>query len=330
MKRGQGTLPKGAELILVVLYTLATISLCIPVDTTNSGRINTLAYDYARENPAASRWALVRISAPEAWQTTTGSTEIVVAVLDTGIDGSHKDLASKIMGSIDFSGSASENDVNGHGTHIAGIIAGGKPTEDSTGVAPKTSLLNVKVAGDDGSSTISNLTKGIIWAADNGAEVVNISLTFKKQNEALEQAINYAWERGCVIVAAAGNTPSGVPVYPAAYPNVIAVSAVDAGDEITRWSNRGDWVQVAAPGVDIYSTLPGGNYGYMSGTSQATALVSGEAALLFTVAKDTNGNGRLNDEISEFLKNSRDELSKAPDVKIGRINVMKAVIASKN
>ncbi len=328
MRRSLGTLLGGAELILAALYALATISMCVPFDATGLGRISTLPRDYKGGDPVVSRWALVRIAAPQAWQTTTGSSEITVAVLDTGIDGSHRDLSSKITGSIDFSGSSSDSDVNGHGTHIAGIIAGGNQA-NSIGVAPRTSLLNIKVAGDEGSSTLVCLTNGIRWAADNGADVINISLTFQKQNEELKQAIDYAWERGCVIVAAAGNAPSGVTVYPAACPNVIAVSAADAGDEITRWSNRADWVQVAAPGVEIYSTLPGGNYGYMSGTSQATAMVSGEAALLFTVAKDVNGNGRLNDEIVDLLKNSGDVLSNAPDVKIGRINVLKAVVAAR-
>ena len=140
----------------------------------------------------------------------------------------------------------------------------------------------------------------------------------------MEAALNYAWDKGAVIIAAAGNNFSSTPVYPAAYPNVIAVAATDKDDRLPRWSNRGDWVSLAAPGVDIYSTLPGDDYGYKSGTSQAAALVSGEAALLFTIAADTNGDGNVNDEIRHAIETSCDEVEKDELTK-GRINALKAV-----
>ena len=229
-----------------------------------------------------------------------------------------------MVANVNFTDSPTVDDVNGHGTHIAGIIAASADDAGITGLAHNGSLMNVKVAEDDGSVDPATAAKGIMWAVDNGANVINISLTITEPSSTLENALDYAWDKGAVIIAAAGNNFSSAPVYPAAYPNVIAVAATDKDDRLPRWSNRGDWVGLAAPGVDIYSTLPGDDYGYKSGTSQAAALVSGEAALLFTIFTDTNGNGNVNDEIRHAIETSCDEVEK-DELVTGRINVLKAV-----
>ncbi len=262
--------------------------------------------------------------APQAWEITSGGSAVLVAILDTGIDQTHEDLVDKVIANVNFTDSQTADDIHGHGTHIAGIIAATADDAGITGLAYNSSLMNVKVAEDNGSVDPATVAKGIMWAVDNGANVVNISLTITKPSSTLENAVNYAWDKGAVIIAAAGNNFSSTPAYPAAYPNVIAVAATDKDDRLPRWSNRGDWVSLAAPGVDIYSTLPGDDYGYRSGTSQAAALVSGEAALLFTIATDTNGDGNINDEIRHAIETSFDEVEKDELTK-GRINALKAV-----
>ena len=172
------------------------------------------------------------------------------------------------------------DDVNGHGSHVAGIAAAA--TNNGLGVA------GVGYNAESWTSRCSatraralfGLRRGITWAADNGANVINLSLGGTMDSSALESAVNYAWSKGVVVVAAAGNNASSTPFYPAYYANVIAVAATTDLDRLASFSDFGDWVDVAAPGISIYSTIPGG-YGYMSGTSMASPFVSGLAALLF-------------------------------------------------
>ena len=249
------------------------------------------------------QWAIQLIQAPEVWQLTTGDPNIIVAILDTGIDRYQEDLEGKVVTEINFTDSPTSLDVRGHGTHISGIIAASNNNgKGVAGLAPESRLMNVKVADDSGQTYSKIVAKGLVWAADQGASVINLSLSFKEPSSELEAAIDYAWNRGAVIVAAAGNEGSGLPIYPAYYDNCIAVTSSTENDTLAPLSNFGDWVDVAAPGVNIYSTLPDNNYGYKSGTSFATAYVSGLAALLFSVVTDRNGNGRLNDEVRESIE----------------------------
>jgi thermitase len=229
---------------------------------------------------------------------TTDSPEVLIAVLDTGIDQQHEDLTGKVVGSINFSDSPTSADLNGHGTHVAGIIAA--VTDNGigiAGVAPNARLLNVKVADDNGIVWPSKVAKAIVWAVDNGAQIINMSLVLPTSSPELEQAIQYAWDRGVVLVAGAGNGIKSIPMYPAYYSEVIAVAATDIDGNLWSKSNYGDWIDAYAPGVDIYSTLPGNKYGYESGTSMATAYVSAVAALAYDTVTDTNGDGSVNDEV---------------------------------
>lgn len=274
------------------------------------------------------QWALNKIHALDAWQITTGSNDVRIAVLDTGIDQTHADLLGKVVDSVSLSSSQTVGDVNSHGTHIAGII-GATANNDSgiAGVANTASLLNVKVANDDGFTDAAAVAKGIIWAVDNGAKVINISLTLAKPNKAVEEAVDYAWRKGALLVAAAGNDGGTAPVYPAYYTNVVAVTSTNNDDILAQLAKRGGWVDVAAPGVNIYSTLPGNGYGYKTGTSMAAAYVSGLAGLLFSIVTDTNGNGQLNDEVRNIIENST---VGTLEIAKGRIDALKALQIAKN
>ena len=271
------------------------------------------------------QWGLTKVEAPQAWRVTTGSSSINIAILDSGVDLDHPDLANKVISNINFSSSATVDDVYGHGTHVAGIAAA--MTDNSIGVAGlgySSTIMNVKVLGDSGSGSYSGVASGIIWAADNGAEVINMSLGGSSGSSTLEDAVNYAWSEGVVVVASAGNSGSTTPSYPAYYTNCIAVAATDANDAKASWSNYGDWVDVAAPGVSIYSTLKDNGYGYKSGTSMASPHVAGLAALVFTTVSDTNGDGKLNDEVRSQIEANCDDID-VPGIGHGRINAAQAV-----
>jgi thermitase len=239
------------------------------------------------------------IDAQTAWQYTLGD-GIKVAVLDTGIDQDHPDLVSKVALQRNFTSSDvnAVNDFYGHGTHVSGIV--GAITNNSTGVAgvcPGCRLLNGKVLNDSGSGANSWIANGIIWATDNGAKVINMSLGGPTKSTTLENAVNYAWNHGVVVVAAAGNSGNPSKTYPGAYKNVIAVASTNNLDKKSSFSSYGSWVDVAAPGENIFSTFPTHNfyiqseygrslnYDYGSGTSMATPMVSATAALIWSTPK---------------------------------------------
>jgi thermitase len=272
-----------------------------------------------------NQWGMVRIRAPQAWDVTTGSPAISIAILDTGVDQDHPDLADKVISNVNFSNSATADDIDGHGTHVAGIAAA--ITNNGIGVAGLgygSTIMNVKVLGDTGSGSYSWLASGIVWAADNGADVINMSLGGSSASATLEAAINHAWAKGVVVVAAAGNNGNSAPFYPAYYTNCIAVAGTDSLDRLAGWSNYGNWIDVAAPGVSIVSTLVNNRYGVKSGTSMASPHVAGLAALVFTVATDTNGNGRLNDEVRATIQDNCDDIG-VSGIGSGLINAYKAV-----
>ncbi|MCJ7576692.1 MAG: S8 family serine peptidase [Dehalococcoidia bacterium] len=271
------------------------------------------------------QWGLTKIEAPQAWEVTTGSGSINIAILDTGVDLDHPDLANKIVSNIDFSTSATTNDVYNHGTHVAGIAAA--MTNNAIGVAGlgyTSTIMNVKVLSDTGSGSYSGIASGIIWAADNGAEIINLSLAGSFGASTLEDAVNYAWSKGVVVVAAAGNSGNTTPMYPAYYTNCIAVAATDINDARASWSNYGDWVDVAAPGASIYSMRKDNKYGYGSGTSMASPHVAGLAALVFTMVSDANGDGQLNDEVRARIEATCDDIG-IIGIGSGRINAYRAV-----
>ncbi len=224
------------------------------------------------------------IDAFEAWNVTIGSSSVPIAVLDTGVDPTHEDLVGKVTKSANFSDSDTVNDIQGHGTHVAGSAAANSNNgKGVAGTCPNCTVYNGKVLGDNGRGYLSWAANGIIWAADNGAKVINMSLGCEGcPNTTLQQAIDYAWGKGVVVVAAAGNNSTSNLFYPASYPNVIAVAATDHTDNLAFFSNYGDWVDVAAPGESILSSTRGNGYEAWNGTSMASPHVAGLAGLVWS------------------------------------------------
>lgn len=266
-------------------------------------------------------WGIDRIDA-ELVQPYNLGTGIKVCVIDTGIDYTHPDLDANYKGGIDYvNDDLDPLDDNGHGTHCAGIIAAEADGAGIVGVAPGASLYAVKALGASGSGLLSDVVAGIDWAVANGMDIVSMSLGSSLPSLTLEAACNNAYAAGVLLVAAAGN--SGPPRgnnstvnYPARYSSVIAVSATDSNDAFATFSSAGPEVELAAPGVAIYSTLPtytvtltstyGLNYGTLNGTSMACPHVSGTAALaMATYPSYTNL------EIRSLLQNTADDLGVA-------------------
>jgi len=262
----------------------------------------------------AERWGVSKIEAPQAWQITRGDQSIIVAVLDTGINKDNQYLADRVMAEVNFTDSPTSDDIYGHGTHMAGTIAA---------IAPECRLMNVKVADDMGKCKPSVVARGIIWAVDHGAKVINLSLSMIASPN-LEEAVNYAWSQGAILIAAAGNKGGSEPSYPAYYANCLAVAGTNENNSLALLSSYGDWVDVAAPGFNIYSELPQNQYGYKTGTSAAGAHVSGIAALVFSVAEDSNGNGAVNDEVRGAIESSCTPIA-GDGVGQGLVNAFQAV-----
>lgn len=224
------------------------------------------------------QWGLPLAGFPAAWLKTHGSRAVVVAVLDTGVNGAVPDLAGNVKPGIDLTGSGL-TDVDGHGTAVAGVIAAHANNGlGGAGVCPNCSILPVKVMGNDGTGSLATVAQGITRAADLHAKVIDLSLGGPVGFDALKQAVDYATAKGSIVVAAAGNSGKGAPYYPANYPNVLGVAGTNQGDRLYTWSERGTWVQVAAPGCNV-APLAKGGYGMFCGTSAATPLVAGLAAL---------------------------------------------------
>jgi type VII secretion-associated serine protease mycosin len=236
---------------------------------------------------ADQQWALPKTRTTDAWPQSTGA-GVTVAVIDTGVDAGHPDLAGQVLPGIDFVTDTQgvSTDPNGHGTHVAGIIAA--LTDNSLGVAavaPDAKILPVRVLDAAGNGYASDAAAGVVYAADHGADVINLSFGSATRSGTLSAAIDYARDQGVVVVAAAGNgRAKGSPVtYPAADPGVIAVAATDSSDKIASYSSMGNYIDVAAPGSDIVSTYPAGTgYATMFGTSMAAAHVAGIAALVIS------------------------------------------------
>ncbi len=257
-----------------------------------------------------NNWGADLVKAPEVWAQGYTGQGVVVAVIDTGVDYNHEDLRNNIWtntneiadngidddgnGYVDdnygwnFSGNNNNTlDRNGHGTHVSGTIAGENNNYGVTGIAYGAKIMPVKVLNDSGSGSYNSIAKGIRYAVDNGADVINLSLGGRYSNRTLESAINYASSKGVIVVMAAGNDGDSSPNYPAryAYKSGIAVGAVDRNNNIADFSNRSGTSQISyvtAPGVNVYSTVPGNQYDIYSGTSMAAPHVAGVVALMLS------------------------------------------------
>jgi subtilisin family serine protease len=247
-----------------------------------------------------------RINLPAAWDITTGRDDLVVAVIDSGVDLDHPDLAPRLVPGIDVvNGDNVPDDDLGHGTMVAGIVAA--RTGNALGVAGVTwrgGIMPIKVLDADGEGNDFDIAYGIRWAADHGANVINLSLGNPGSSDTLQRAIDYAVAHNVVVVAAAGNSGSSVENWPAAARGVLAVGATDGANNRASWSNFGPWLDLMAPGTRIYSTATGIDpYALGSGTSYATPIVAG-AALLAQAAD----RGASPDQIADRLRRGARDL----------------------
>ena len=270
----------------------------------------------------SSQYAWDRISAYDGWNLTRGSSSVVIAVVDTGVQLSHPDLAAKLVPGYDFvENDADPSDGHGHGTHVAGTTAA--ITNNAVGVSgtcPECRVMPVRVLNNSGNGTLTGVANGIIYAANNGAQVINLSLG-GSGNSTLESAVNYAWGKGSLLACAAGNdsTDDTTYAFPGAYAQCLAVASTDSVDDISWFSNYGTWVDIAAPGSSIYSTALGSDYEYLSGTSMATPHVAGVAGLVSSL-------GLNNAQVRARLETTADPIDGTGELwNNGRLNLLRAV-----
>lgn len=277
---------------------------------------------------SAYQWHLPKVSAPTAWDTTTGSAGVMVAVVDSGVQATHPDLAGRVLAGYDFVNNDSDpSDDNGHGTAVAGVAAAqGNDGVGVAGAAWNVAILPVKSMNSSGSGSYSAIANGITYAADQGAKIINLSLGGTLSSSTLQNAVAYAWNKGSLLVAAAGNNGSSATVYPAAYPNVVAVSATTSSDTLASFSSYGSFVDLSAPGENITTSWLNSGYVTISGTSFSSPLTAGVAALALS-----RNPALSNAALSSLLTANTDDLGAIGyDIYFGsgRLNAAKVVAAA--
>lgn len=271
------------------------------------------------------QWHHEKIHTAGAWKITKGSEQTIVAVIDNGIDMKHPDLSPNIVKPFDVVANTNKKmPVGEHGTHVAGLIAAVANNQiGGTGVAPGAKIMPINVFTKDEAYT-SDIIKGIQYAEKSGADIINMSLGMYDYSKALNDAVQAADKKGVLIVGAAGNDRKfKESFYPAAFPNVLSVSSTTKYDAKSYFSNYGSTIDIAAPGSEIISTLPKGQYGSMSGTSMAAPIVSGSAALV--LSKEPR---LTNEQVAYRLMSTADDLGpKGKDTSFGagRVNVANAL-----
>ncbi|RKD25502.1 hypothetical protein BEP19_00720 [Ammoniphilus oxalaticus] len=271
------------------------------------------------------QWNLPMINMEKAWDISRGSEEVIIAVIDTGIDLKHQDFQGQLVKGYNvLTGQNDPMDDNGHGSHVAGIIAAS--TNNNLGIAGvswNNKIMPIKAIGSEGTGTSFDIARGIRWAADHGAKVINMSVGNYHPSGILLDSIRYAHSKGIVLVAASGNDNSNQPSYPAAYPEVISVAAVDQQARRAEFSNYGGTVEIAAPGVDIPSAYLYNEYAALSGTSMACPHVAGLAGLILSVEPRLK-----NEQVRKIIQQSAQKVTGAgrdDEYGYGLIDVSKAL-----
>lgn len=286
--------------------------------TPNDPAFSSLAHSYAQQI----------VAAPRGWNFSTGITETVIAILDSGITAEHPEFAGRVLAGYDFINDDDDpSDDHGHGTHVAGIAAAALNNEQgAAGICAQCSILPVKVLDSGNKGTWGTVAAGIYFAVDNGARVINLSLGATVSSRTLENAIQYAQEHDVLVVASAGNAGSTTPFYPAALPYVVAVGATADQDVLWPLSNTGEHIDLTAPGVRIYSTYNNLGYATMSGTSMAAPFVTGLIGLLASFKPELTGA-----ELVDFITANADDLGdvgRDAQYGFGRINVHRTLMAA--
>src|SRR5207253_3464482 len=267
-----------------------------------------------------NQWALAKLGWDQVFGAVMPTGSAIVAILDTGVDAQHPDLAGNVIpGTSILDGSAGTTDPSGHGTWVAGIAAAQTnttPVEGIAGVAyAGVRIMPVTVLDVNGLGQDSDVIAGVIWAADHGADVIVMAFSNPGFSQNLQDALDYAWSRNVVLVAATGNDALTTPTFPAGDRGVMGVSGTDPNDTLAPFSNSGPSVFLAAPATDIQTTAIGDAYTVISGTSASAAIVAGAAAFMRAVdptlsngviagrlarmadpagTRDQTGNGRIN------------------------------------
>lgn len=274
------------------------------VDYVERDRRVHVAWD-PNDSRVGDQYYLSKISAPAAWDVARGA-GVLVAVIDTGVDYNHPDLAGKIVKGPDYvSGDADPMDQQGHGTHVSGVIAAATNNANGiAGVAPDAQVLAIRALDAKGEGYHSWIAAGITHAADRGIKVINLSLGGDSASTTLERAVEYAATKGAIVTCATGNDGAASIGYPARYDDCLAVGATDSSDARASFSNHGSGIDLVAPGASILSTVTGGGYEAWSGTSMAAPVVSGVAAILA-------GKGLSRSEIISTLQGTAQDLGAA-------------------
>jgi thermitase len=275
-----------------------------------------------------SQWHLGTINAIAAWDISRGSSAVPIAMVDSGVNPNHQDLASKLIPGWSFLlGNTNTADVLGHGTATAGTAAAA--TDNGIGVAGIASLnpiMPLVVLNSADSASYSDIASAITYAADHGVRVINVSIGGVSPSSTLQSAVDYAWNKGAVVIASAMNNASSTPYYPAACDHVIAVSATEPGDSLAAFSNFGNWIDLSAPGDNILTTDNGGGYSTWYGTSFSSPIVAGTAALALSVNPRLTAQALVN-----ILIQNADDVGPAgfdPGFGWGRVNAYRVVSAA--
>lgn len=252
-----------------------------------------------------SQWHHVTLMSSLSWDYQTGSTDMPIAIIDSGVDADHPDLVEKLIPGYNFlAQNTNTQDVLGHGTAVAGSAAAA--TNNGIGVAGmawQNPVMPLVVLDSSNYATYANIAAAILYAVDHGVKIINISIGGSSYSSTLEYAVNYAWDHNALVFACAHNYSTDTPYYPAACTHAVAVAATDAGDNLASFSNYGSWITLSAPGTSILTTNNGGGYGYWNGTSFASPIAAGAAALAWSANPELT-----NEQILQVLTASADDL----------------------
>lgn len=278
----------------------------------------------------STQWHHAKIMTPSAWDYGTGSADIPIAIIDSGVDPAQPDLMGKLLPGYNFvNNNTDTHDLLGHGTSVAGSASA--QTNNAIGVAGvswNSTIMPFVVLDSSNYATYANIASAIVRAVDSGAKVINISIAGSSSSYTLENAVDYAWNHGVLVFAAAANYNLSTPYYPAACTHAIAVAATDSADRKASFSNYGDWITLAAPGVSIVTTNNGGGYSSKSGTSFSSPIAAGVAALIWSVNPQLS-----NQQVYDILVSTADDLGASgfdTSFGYGRINAYNAMLEALN